>query len=140
MFCPPCGARSEVRETRGPFRDRRCTNAACCLDFTTYENVMTLREHHHQCARTRATQIEAHTGSPAAPAKVGSTSRSGLGAPSDPVQAPSGAQEKQSGLPLAASIEVGSTSCPRFGASSDRGGGARGVQGEQKHKQAGATG
>jgi hypothetical protein len=53
LFCPQCGARTLVSETRGPFRDRRCTNAACRLAFTTSENVLTLRER-RLCARTRA--------------------------------------------------------------------------------------
>jgi len=94
MFCPQCGARTEVSEKRGIFRDRRCTNAACHLDFTTRENVLTLREHRRLCARTRATHIETPPRYPAARVKVGSTSRPGRGAPSDPVADAGEVQEK----------------------------------------------
>jgi hypothetical protein len=57
MQCPECGARTEVTETRGPFRDRRCLNAACRFDYTTREHIIPQRES-RQCARTRATNIE----------------------------------------------------------------------------------
>jgi hypothetical protein len=56
-MCPMCGSRTEVSEKRGPFRDRRCTNPACRLDFTTREHVMAPREERRKCARTRATEI-----------------------------------------------------------------------------------
>jgi hypothetical protein len=82
MFCPQCGARTEVSETRGPFRDRRCTNAACALEFTTREDVMTLREHRRLCARTRASLAELLPRSFAASAGESSISEPGLGAPS----------------------------------------------------------
>jgi|SRR5208283_1729920 len=53
MCCPLCGARTEVTETRGPYRDRRCTNAGCGHDFTTRENILPVRRA-RLCARTRA--------------------------------------------------------------------------------------
>ncbi len=58
MFCPCCGARTQVSEKRGPFRDRRCTNAACGLNFTTREEMMIQRERGRFCAKTRFTGIE----------------------------------------------------------------------------------
>jgi len=63
LFCPQCGAPTEVSETRGPFRDRRCTNPACLLAFTTRENVLTLRARRRMCARTRVVHGEAPLGS-----------------------------------------------------------------------------
>jgi hypothetical protein len=66
MQCPQCGARSKVCETRGPFRDRRCTNPACRMDFTTREQIMKAREYGRNCARTRATKIEPPLSPPAA--------------------------------------------------------------------------
>ena len=57
MQCPQCNARTEVREKRGPFRERRCTNTACGIAFTTREHLMSLRGQHRPCARTRATKI-----------------------------------------------------------------------------------
>ncbi len=100
MRCPQCGARTEVSETRGPFRDRRCTNAACGLDFTTREHIMTPREqvmkprqHGRLCARTRATQIETPPRVPAVGEKVASTFRR---IPlSDPGESASGQQDTQ---------------------------------------------
>lgn len=56
MQCPECGARTEVTETRGPFRDRRCLNAACRFDYTTREHIIPQRES-RQCARTRPSNI-----------------------------------------------------------------------------------
>jgi hypothetical protein len=56
MQCPQCGARTEVNEKRGPFRDRRCTNSACGIDFTTREHVLPQHER-SRCARTRAVKI-----------------------------------------------------------------------------------
>jgi hypothetical protein len=53
MFCPLCGARTEVNEKRGPYRDRRCTNADCGHDFTTRENILPVRKS-RLCAKTRA--------------------------------------------------------------------------------------
>ena len=58
MQCPQCGARTEVNEKRGPFRDRRCTNPACRLDVTTCEQLLTRGEGARLCARTRATQSD----------------------------------------------------------------------------------
>jgi hypothetical protein len=58
MECPQCGARTQVNEKRGPFRDRRCTNPACRAQFTTREQIMLHREGGKLCARTRAIQIE----------------------------------------------------------------------------------
>src|SRR5208282_5898395 len=95
MFCPRCGARSEVRETRGPFRDRRCTNAACRLDFTTRELIMKQRERTRHCARTRATHLEPLPPSPATGEEAGSTSCPGLSAPSDPGEGANVVQEEQ---------------------------------------------
>lgn len=94
MFCPLCGARTEVTEKRGPFRDRRCTNAACRLDFTTRESVMTVRERRRLCARTRATKIDPPPRPLAASAEARSTSYSGAGVPPDPRKGASGIQEK----------------------------------------------
>jgi hypothetical protein len=101
MRCPQCGARTEVSETRGPFRDRRCTDAACLLEFTTREHIMTPREqvmkprqHGRLCARTRATKIEVPPAPPAAGVKVDPTSRPGPGAPTNSVEVASGVQEK----------------------------------------------
>jgi uncharacterized Zn finger protein (UPF0148 family) len=65
MQCPQCGARTEVVETRGPFRDRRCKKAECRLEFTTREQIMKpLKhiakpgEHGRLCARTRVGLIQ----------------------------------------------------------------------------------
>jgi len=77
MQCPQCGARTEVCETRGPFRDRRCTNPACRMDFTTREQMMKAHEYGRRCARTRATKIEARQGPPAASAGWNSNSATG---------------------------------------------------------------
>lgn len=95
MFCPQCGARTVVSETRGPFRDRRCTNAGCHLGFTTCENVLTRREHCRLCARTRATLVEVHLGSLAAGEKMGSTTWPGIGATSEPGEGVRAIQIKQ---------------------------------------------
>jgi hypothetical protein len=95
MFCPQCGARTEVSETRGPFRDRRCTNAACRLEFTTHENVLSLREHRRLCARTRATLAEILPRSLAASAGESSMSAPGPGAPSHPGEGAKRVQEEQ---------------------------------------------
>ena len=66
MQCPKCGARTEVVEKRGEYRDRRCTSTDCRLDFTTQERVMKPRQpavkprqHGRLCARTRAALTEA---------------------------------------------------------------------------------
>ena len=60
MNCPQCGAATEVNEKRGPFRDRRCTNPSCGLDFTTREQFVRPSkyevrpgQHGRLCARTR---------------------------------------------------------------------------------------
>jgi hypothetical protein len=83
MQCPRCGGRTEVCETRGPFRDRHCTNVVCGIDFTTREDVMSFREHRRPCARTRATQMGAPHRSPAAGGDVRS----------DPLTGADGVQE-----------------------------------------------
>jgi hypothetical protein len=93
MFCPQCGAHTEVTEKRGIFRDRRCTNAACGLDFTTRENVLTQREHRRLCARTRETKFTEPPAYAAAREKAGSTSLPGLAAPSDPSEDATAMQE-----------------------------------------------
>ena len=85
MECPQCGARTEVSETRGPFRDRRCTNPACRMDFTTREQIMKARGYGRNCARTRAIKIEAPQCPPAA----------GVGLDSNPVAGATGAQKKR---------------------------------------------
>jgi hypothetical protein len=59
MDCPRCGSRTEVNETRGLFRDRRCTNTACGLGFTTREQIMSWREDSRFCAKTRALKLDA---------------------------------------------------------------------------------
>jgi hypothetical protein len=94
MFCPQCGARTEVNEKRGPFRDRRCTNAACNLDFTTREHVMPQRNRGRNCARTRATHIETPPRSQADGVEVGLTSCPDLGASSTPMESASGVQDE----------------------------------------------
>jgi len=58
MFCPRCGGRTEVSEKRGVFRDRLCINPTCSLEFTTRENIMSVRAQRRLCARTRATQLD----------------------------------------------------------------------------------
>ncbi len=40
MNCPKCKKTSEVIETHGPFRDRRCLNRKCRKSFTTLETVL----------------------------------------------------------------------------------------------------
>jgi hypothetical protein len=94
MFCPQCSARTEVTEKRGPFRERRCTNAACNLDFTTREHVMTQRDQGRMCAKTRATHIETLPRSHAAGVEVGLTSCPSL-ASSTPGESASGVQDEQ---------------------------------------------
>jgi hypothetical protein len=89
MQCPQCGARTEVSKERGPFRDRRCTNAACGIDFTTCEHLVSFREHHRPCARTRATQTGTPKGFP-----------------------PAGVEEDAASAKRAADVEVNSTSSP----------------------------
>jgi hypothetical protein len=71
MYCPECGSRTEVAETRGAFRDRRCRKPDCALEFTTRELVVNLAKQRTAncrqarfCARTRATQIEINPISP----------------------------------------------------------------------------
>jgi hypothetical protein len=61
MNCPLCKARTVVNEKRGIFRDRRCTNPACGVSFTTRENVISPGASQRLCARTR----DAHLESPA---------------------------------------------------------------------------
>ena len=63
MECPYCGSRTQVTETRGAFRDRRCTNAKCRHDFTTRENIVMQRAENRLCARTRATRVALPAGS-----------------------------------------------------------------------------
>lgn len=64
MQCPHCGSRSEVNEKRGPFRDRRCTNGTCGLDFTTREQVVSARAAGRVCARTRLRDFKTCVGLP----------------------------------------------------------------------------
>jgi hypothetical protein len=94
MFCPLCGTRSEVSETRLPFRDRRCTNAVCGHEFTTREQVMTHRERARLCARTRLTQMKAPSPSADAHVKVRSAPRRALRTSSDLPQVPSAVQQE----------------------------------------------
>ena len=61
MQCPRCGARSSVSEKRGPFRGRRCTNAACRYGFMTREDLILQPAGATPCLRTRATQAELAT-------------------------------------------------------------------------------
>lgn len=89
MCCPQCGARTVVTETRGPFRDRRCSNAGCGLDFTTREQIMMQPEKLRQCARTRAAQM-APPRRLAAAADMGSNPLPGVNAPSEPGEAADG--------------------------------------------------
>ena len=70
-----------ITETRRGFSDRRCVNAACRLDFTTREQVMSRRDDNRLCARTRASQIETSR-PPAAGVEAGRTSSPGPCAPS----------------------------------------------------------
>jgi hypothetical protein len=65
MECPQCGARTQVYEKRGPFRDRRCTDPTCRAQFTTREQIMLCREGGWLCARTRAAQIATSARAPA---------------------------------------------------------------------------
>jgi hypothetical protein len=99
MNCPQCGAPTEVNEKRGPFRDRRCTNAACRLGFTTREHVVRPRkqemrpgEHGRLCARTRATLSDAPVGILAARKAAGSAPPC-PSAPGSPVKSVSGGQQ-----------------------------------------------
>ena len=84
MFCPQCGAHTEVTEKRTIFRDRRCMNNVCGLEFTTRENVLTRHEHRRLCARTRETKFSEPPPYLAVRANAASTSGPGLAAPSDP--------------------------------------------------------
>jgi len=78
MECPYCGAKTEVTETRGPFRDRHCTNRRCGFIFTTREQVMTDQDalapgqHRRQCARTCAAHFKTSAGASLPGAKAGS--------------------------------------------------------------------
>ncbi len=54
MRCPRCGAITEVRQKRGPFRDRHCMNPACAFGFTTCENLTTQNEHRRMRAKALA--------------------------------------------------------------------------------------
>jgi hypothetical protein len=73
-----------VTEKRTIFRDRRCMNIACGLEFTTRENVLTRHQHRRLCARTRETQFAEPLSNLAARANAASTSGPGLAAPSHP--------------------------------------------------------
>jgi hypothetical protein len=115
MQCPQCGAHTEVSEKRGPFRERRCTNTACAIDFTTREHVMSLRGHRRPCARTRATKLQT---------------------PNPPRVA--GAGEEETPPQGAAGGAVNSTSAAMHGAALELAGGAGSVQPEQWHREAGA--
>jgi hypothetical protein len=90
MFCPYCGARTQVNEKRGPFRDRRCTNVACGLNFTTREEMMIQRERGRFCAKTRFTEIEPSSTPAITSAKRGLTSDRVHRAPSAAVESASG--------------------------------------------------
>jgi len=83
MICPLCGARTQVSEKRGPYRDRRCTNANCCHDFTTRENILPERKA-RLCARTRAHRGGVLHLSPRNSIEVGSIAYAGCDAPSEP--------------------------------------------------------
>ncbi len=65
MRCPKCGAITEVRQKRGPFRDRRCVNPACIFGFTTCENLATQNEHQRINAKALARRCEEGVYSPA---------------------------------------------------------------------------
>jgi hypothetical protein len=65
MRCPKCGAITEVRQKRGPYRDRCCTNPACAFGFTTCENLTTQNEHRRLRAKTLARRFEAPNYPPA---------------------------------------------------------------------------
>jgi hypothetical protein len=119
MQCPQCGARTEVNEKRGPFRDRRCTNGACGLDFTTREQVMTERETARLCARTRATNFITSHSPPTAGAEGAPISFHGPRARSGRVGRPRGRQKQQPCALASEGLEAGSNSCPGRGASSD---------------------
>ena len=41
MICPQCGADTEVLQKRGVYRQRRCKNPKCGLEFETRENLIT---------------------------------------------------------------------------------------------------
>ena len=96
MNCPQCGSRTEVNEKRGAFRDRRCTNADCALDFTTCETIMAQREKSRQCARTRHTRPGAARRTPAARVEKAIASGPARATPSNP---PGAAQEMLPFLP-----------------------------------------
>ena len=64
MQCPQCDARTEVTEKRGPFRERRCTNLVCGIEFTTREHVIPQQKRNF-CARTRAIKIGSPVSIPA---------------------------------------------------------------------------
>jgi hypothetical protein len=97
MFCPHCGAHTEVTEKRTIFRDRRCMNIACGLEFTTRENVLTQREHRRLCARTRESNFTEPLSNLAARANGDSASPS-LAAPSDPSEDASAMRQGQTYL------------------------------------------
>jgi len=54
MKCPECGARTEVSEKRGPFRNRHCTNPECRSKFVTCEKPLAENQYHSGCLRTLA--------------------------------------------------------------------------------------
>ena len=83
MLCPLCGAGTQVSEKRGPYRDRRCTNADCGHDFTTRENILPVRKA-RLCAKTRALHGGVLPLSPITGVEESPTTNPRLDEPSDP--------------------------------------------------------
>lgn len=86
MQCPQCGARTEVAEKRGTYRDRRCMNDDCHLEFTTREQILRSQQefkpgqHGRLCARTRASLTDERSACRSAGESTGAARRSGSGA------------------------------------------------------------
>ena len=57
MKCPKCKSRTTVREKRGPFRDRACTNPECRYAFTSSEFAIPNDSRPRLCAKTRLSAI-----------------------------------------------------------------------------------
>ena len=85
MQCPQCGMRTQVIEKRGPFRERRCTNAACGVNFSTRELVLLERGPRRRCAKTRLTHFQS-----SAPTSAARTNVAAWGHPLLPFPSPSG--------------------------------------------------